>query len=201
MSKFILPSHPVYKTAPPTSKGWVHEIKFDGFRVQLHSGPEPIIYSRNGSDFSKRFRTLLPHLRELPPAIIDAELVACDDDDKPDFHALMFRPKNLCLWIFDLLADKRDVRALPLITRRTMLRNILPEPGVLRMSESFSDPVKLLASCETMGLEGIVSKKADQPYKSGKNLGWIKVKTLSWRAMNQDRPELFQRRERAPSAE
>ena len=150
---------------------------------------------------SRSASALLPHLRELPPAIIDAELVACDDDDKPDFHALMFRPKNLCLWIFDLLADKRDVRALPLITRRTMLRNILPEPGVLRMSESFSDPVKLLASCETMGLEGIVSKKADQPYKSGKNLGWIKVKTLSWRAMNQDRPELFQRRERAPSAE
>ena len=75
------------------------------------------------------------------------------------------------------------------------------EPGVVRMSESFSDPIKSLESCEKMGLEGVVSKKADQPYKSGKNVGWIKVKTLSWRAMNQDRPELFQRRERAPSAE
>ena len=113
----------------------------------------------------------------------------------------MFRPKNLCLWCFDLLADKNDVRALPLITRRTMLRKLLPEPDVLRMSESFSDAKKLLESCEAMGLEGVVSKKADQPYKSGKNVGWIKVKTLSWRAMNQDRPELFQRREQAPSAE
>ena len=190
---FIPPSHPVHKPSPPTSKGWVHEIKFDGFRVQLHTGPEPTIYSRNGSDFSKRFRSLLPHLRELKPAIIDAELVACDDEDKPDFNALMFRPKNLCLWCFDLLADKNDVRPLPLITHRTMLRKLLPEPDVLRMSESFSDAKKLLESCEAMGLEGIVSKKADQPYKSGKNVAWIKVKTLSWRAANQARPEMFRR--------
>ena len=193
MRKFIPPTHPVYKTAPPTSNGWLHEIKFDGFRVQLHTGPGPTIYSRNGSDFTRRFRSLLPALSEYPPAIIDAELVACDKDDKPDFHALMFRPSNLCLWCFDLLADERDLRALPLITRRAMLRKLLLEPSVLRMSESFSDPKKLLASCEAMGLEGIVSKKADQPYKSGKNVGWIKVKTLSWRMANQDRPELFQR--------
>ena len=190
---FIPPSHPVHKPSPPTSKGWVHEIKFDGFRVQLHTGPEPTIYSRNGSDFSKRFRSLLPHLRELKPAIIDAELVACDDEDKPDFNALMFRPKNLCLWCFDLLADKNDVRPLPLITHRTMLRKLLPEPDVLRMSESFSDAKKLLESCEAMGLEGIVSKKADQPYKSGKNVAWTKVKTLSWRAANQARLEMFRR--------
>lgn len=82
---------------------------------------------------------------------------------------------------------------LPLITRRRVLRKLVPKPGVLRMSESFSDPIKLLESCEAMGLEGIVSKKADQPYTSGKNAAWIKVKTLSWRAANQDRPQLFQR--------
>jgi bifunctional non-homologous end joining protein LigD len=197
---FIVPSAAVYKTASPTSKGWLHEIKFDGFRVQLHTGPDPVIYSRTGSDFSKRFRQLLPALAELPKAIIDAELVACDEEDRPDFHALMFGSKNLCLWCFDVLAEKNDdVRALPLITRRIMLKKLLPEPGVLRMSESFSDPVKLMASCEAMGLEGVVSKRADQPYKSGRNVGWIKVKSLAWRTANQDRPEMFQRREQTPT--
>lgn len=193
---FIVPSAAVYKTASPTSKGWLHEIKFDGFRVQLHTGPAPVIYSRTGSDFSKRFRQLLPALAELPKAIIDAELVACDEDDKPDFHALMFGSKNLCFWCFDLLSDKSDLRALPLVTRRMMLKKLLPEPGVLRMSESFTDPVKLMASCEVMGLEGIVSKQAGQPYVSGRNVGWIKVKTQAWRAANQDRPTLFERREK-----
>lgn len=137
----------------------------------------------------------------LPRAIIDAELVACDEDDRPDFHALMFKPANLCLWCFDLLAEKRDMRALPLITRRAMLKRLLPETGVLRMSESFGCPKKLLESCEKMGLEGIVSKKADQPYKSGQNVGWIKVKTASWRVANQDRPEMFQRRQPQPAVE
>jgi bifunctional non-homologous end joining protein LigD len=106
----------------------------------------------------------------------------------------MFQPRNLCLWCFDLLADKSDVRPLLLITRRTMLKRLLPEPGVLRMSESFSDAKKLLERCEQMGLEGIVSKKADQPYKSGRNVAWVKVKTRSWRAANQERPEMFQRK-------
>jgi bifunctional non-homologous end joining protein LigD len=71
---------PSTKDAPPTSKGWLHEIKFDGFRVQLHTGPEPVIYSRNGSDFSKRFGGLLPALAALPKAVIDAELCACDEE-------------------------------------------------------------------------------------------------------------------------
>jgi ATP-dependent DNA ligase len=61
------------------------------------------------------------------------------------------------------------------------------------MSESFKDRANLLQICEDMGLEGVVSKRAGQPYKSGKNVGWIKVKTLAWRAANQDRPEMFQR--------
>src|SRR5689334_18760780 len=98
---FIVPSQPVQKLAPPTGKGWIHELKFDGFRVQLHTGAEPVIYSRNGADFTKRFRSLVPALQALPPAIVDAELVACDCNDRPDFRALMFGSKNLCLWCFD----------------------------------------------------------------------------------------------------
>ena len=187
---FIVPSQPVQKLAPPLSKGWLHELKFDGFRVQLHTGPEPLIFSRNGADFTKRFRSLMPALQTLPPAIIDAELVACDGNDRPDFRALLFGSKNLCLWCFDLLS--RTARSFPLITRRHNLKQLLKGPDVLRLSETFADPVKLLQACEDMGLEGIVSKKADQPYKSGKNVGWVKVKTAAWREANSSRWELFE---------
>ena len=189
---FIVPSQAVLKTAPPTSKGWLHEIKFDGFRAQVHTGPNPVIYSRNGSDFTKRFRSLVPMLQGLPPAIVDAELVACDGNDRPDFRALMFGSKNLCLWCFDLLSPA--VRSFPLITRRHHLKQLLKGQDILRLSETFADPVNLLQACEDMGLEGIVSKKADQPYKSGKNVGWVKVKTAAWRAANADRYELFEKR-------
>lgn len=65
----------------------------------------------------------------------------------------------------------------------------MPKNSPLKMSQSFKDPLALLASCEEMGLEGIVSK--DQPYKSGKNVGWVMVKTLKWRAANLDRPDMF----------
>jgi bifunctional non-homologous end joining protein LigD len=130
-------------------------------------------------------------------AIIDAELVACDDDGKPDFGALMARTSasgNVCAWCFDLLAhDGRDLRQLPLVKRKDLLRDILnaADDDTLRYADEFPDPEKLLAAIESMGLEGIVSKLVEQPYRSGKNPGWIKVKSKSWRAANRDRWELF----------
>jgi bifunctional non-homologous end joining protein LigD len=105
---------------------------------------------------------------------------------------LLFGSKNLCLWCFDLLSP--GVSALPLITRRHHLKQLLKGQEVLRLSETFADPIKLLQACEDMCLEGILSKKADQPYKSGNNVGWIKVKTVAWRAANADRCELFEKR-------
>jgi ATP dependent DNA ligase domain len=106
------------------------------------------------------------------------------------------------LWCFDLLTlDGRDVRQLPLLERRAALRQLLTDAGddTLRFSEEFADPVKLLQVAESMGLEGIVSKRAEQPYVSGGNPGWVKVKTRSWREANADRHKLFgNRRKRYP---
>jgi ATP-dependent DNA ligase len=66
--------------------------------------------------------------------------------------------------------------------------------GTLRFSDDFADPEKLLEAADRMLLEGIVSKRADQPYRSGKNPGWVKVKTKAWHAANGDRSRLFQKR-------
>ena len=89
---FIIPSAPVLKRQPPTGPQWLHEVKFDGWRAQLHkAGDEVAIFTRKGHDYTKRFPAIRDSLRALPAdsAIIDAEIVVCDSDGKPDFKALM----------------------------------------------------------------------------------------------------------------
>jgi bifunctional non-homologous end joining protein LigD len=90
----------------------------------------------------------------------------------------------------------RGLRRRTLIERKAMLRHLLnkADDHVLRFSEPFPDAVKLLAAVEGQGLEGIVSKLGHQPYRSGKNSGWIKVKCRAWREGNKDRWELFEKR-------
>ena len=198
-ARFITPSAPVLKSTPPSDGGWLHEVKFDGWRAQLHKcGDEVVIFTRNGHDYTRRFPTIRDSLLSLPArsAIIDAEIVVCDGDGKPDFNALMEgRAGHLCAWCFDLLElNGYRERKRALIDRKAMLRQLLikADDHVLRYSDEFANAEKLLAVATKQGLEGIVSKKATQQYVSGKNVGWIKVKTASWREANRDRWELFQ---------
>ena len=185
----------------------MHEIKFVGWRLQLHKGGDAAtLFGRRGSDLTKRFRDVRDALVALPcrAAIIDAEVVVCDSDGKPDFTALMARStENLCCWCFDLLSlDGRDVRGKPLTERKGLLRDLLiaADDDTLRYSDDFEEAEKLLAVAEKMGLEGIVSKKADQSYVPGKNLGWIKVKTSTWREANKNRFELFDKSKGTPTS-
>ena len=191
LSAFVQPSLPVLKDEPPSGLGWIHEIKLDGFRVQVHTGPKPIIFSRNGLDLSNRFDSLVRSMSKLKPAIIDAEIVALDTCGRPDFRALMGGSRQLCIYGFDLLYMDDDLRALRLKTRRNKLRRFLKAGAPILLSDDFPDPVQLLEVADRMRLEGIVSKKLDQPYRSGKNPGWVKVKTHSWREANIDRGEMF----------
>lgn len=197
---FIAPSAPVLKPRPPAGPEWLHEVKFDGWRAQLHvAGGAGRLYSRNGNDLTPRFRSIAAALQALPArdAVIDAEAVACDADGMPDFRAIMARrPRTLCAWCFDLLwLDGEDLRTLPLEARRARLEELLAGASdTLRFSEAFADPVALLTECQRLRLEGIVSKRRDQPYRSGPNPGWVKVKSASWRAENRERWKLFEKR-------
>ena len=198
---FIIPSAPVLKRQPPTGPQWLHEVKFDGWRAQLHrAGDEVAIYTRKGHDYTKRFLEIRDSLLVLPArsAIIDAEIVVCDSDGKPDFKALMEGTAgDLCAWCFDLLElNRHDLRSERLEDRRERLRSLLnkADDHVLRFSDTFADPTKLLEATARMRLEGIVSKLRDQPYSSGKNPGWVKVKCREWREANRDRWELFEKR-------
>ena len=104
------------------------------------------------------------------------------------------------MWLFDLFdLDDRDLARMPLDERRARLARLaarLPRGSVFKLSESFDDPQQLLDVAQAMGLEGVVSKRRDAHYRSGRWSKWVKVKTESWRRDNRERWRLFERRAR-----
>jgi bifunctional non-homologous end joining protein LigD len=204
-SPFIPPAQPVLRPAPPRGDAWVREVKFDGWLIQLHKHRNSIaIYTRSGADFTHRLRAIAEAVASLPvrSIVIDGELTACDKRGLPDFRSLHFRgfrTNELCVWAFDVLwLDNTDIRPAPLTDRKRLLESIVNKTGDnwLRFSETFNEGEKLLKAAERMGLEGVVSKRRDVPYRSGIDCGWIKVKCQSWKDANKDRGELFNRRKR-----
>jgi bifunctional non-homologous end joining protein LigD len=196
-NRFIEPSAPVLRPEPPIGPEWLHEVKHDGWRAQIHlRNDKATIYGKNGGDLTRRFRFLATVVERLPitSAIIDAELV--DADGTPNFYAMMRgAPHGCCAYCFDLLEfDGRSLVVAPLEDRRYLLRRLLKraDKDTLRLSETFDDPITLLGACEKTGLEGIVSKRRGDPYHSGSKSGWIKVKTAAWRAANRERHKLFE---------
>jgi bifunctional non-homologous end joining protein LigD len=170
--KFLQPCHPQRAKTVPAGDHWQHEIKFDGFRVQIHKlGNEVELFSRNGSRFSRRFPRLVSVLREIPTrsAIIDGEIVANNAGGMPDFWPLFLRsakPAELHVWAFDLLAlNRKDLRKWSLEARRGRLQALVIRfrCPVLLHSEAFDDGEALLRVAEKHGLEGVVSKRRDAP--------------------------------------
>jgi bifunctional non-homologous end joining protein LigD len=199
---FIKPMAPTLAKVPPAGPDWLHEVKFDGWRMQLHvEQGDAALYSKNGTDYTKRFSALRDTIVSIPvkSAIIDCELVACDDTGMPNFRKLMEmgnKSPALCLWCFDLLSlDGARILPLPLSQRKAMLADVLAsaDDEHLQFSGDFDDPVKLLDTCQRMNLEGIVSKRRDSAYRSGPTRDWLKIKTATWRAANRDRGELFEK--------
>jgi bifunctional non-homologous end joining protein LigD len=170
--RFILPATPRRRDRPPVGDRWIHEVKFDGYRHQVHkAGRDVDLLSRNGHRFTGRFPDIAFVLRTLPAkaAIIDAELVACSSTGVPYFrklHASAATSDELGLWAFDLLhLNGKDLVELPLVKRRAKLQALIERhdhPTVL-FSDAFDNPLRLLAACEERRMEGIVSKRIDAP--------------------------------------
>lgn len=199
LSKFIKPSEPVERDHPPEGDEYHHEVKWDGWRAQLHkSGNDVHIYSRNGK-WLPRFNPMLEPLSLLPSksVIIDAEFVALNGKGLPDFRALVGGQRHsLVCFCFDLLElNGKDMRPLPLVKRRASLQRLLTKASIpeLQFSDSYGDPISLLARLDKQGIEGIVSKVKAQAYVSGRNRSWVKVKCHAWRAANADRKDLFKK--------
>jgi bifunctional non-homologous end joining protein LigD len=172
---------------PPAGPGWAHEIKFDGYRVQLRVQKRKAqIRTRSGLDWTDQFAAIAKVARALPDCIIDGEVCAVDDNNMPSFARLQEAlaeetSEGLVFFAFDLLIDgKEDCRELPLTTRKERLKALLDDADLgdtLRHVEHFeSTGNEVWASACKMNLEGIISKRLDAPYVSGRHGGWTKAK-------------------------
>jgi bifunctional non-homologous end joining protein LigD len=171
---------------PPAGSGWLHEIKYDGYRaVAALAGGKCRIYTRSGQDWTEKFHSVAVALQKLKvsSALLDGEIVALDVHGRTSFQLLQRGLKEgripLTYYVFDILElDGRDLRGEPLSRRKQVLRRILARAkDPLRYSEDVAGhgPEVLAKACR-MGLEGIVSKQSDKPYLSRRSASWIKTK-------------------------
>ena len=174
---------------PPGGVGWSHEIKFDGYRIQIGiGGGRAVLRTRKGLDWSDRFPELSADAATWPDAVIDGELCALDDDHMPDFGALQAAISNektgsLVYFAFDLLFEgAEDLRKLPLSHRKARLQAYMDRiakraAGRMRYVEHFaSSGQAVLESACRMDLEGVISKKLEAPYHAGRSTTWLKSK-------------------------
>ncbi len=184
---FVPPSLAVLHETAPSGPGWLHEIKLDGYRIEArldHGSVE--LLTRNRQDWTHRFKLIAEAVAALPAAtaLLDGELVVEDEKGASNFSLLQTdlkdgRSDRFRYWVFDLLhLDGRDLTELPLIERKAALQQLLQgQRGPIRYAEHFDeDGPRIFKHACTMNLEGIVSKRRDAPYRSGRSDNFVKVK-------------------------
>ncbi len=186
---FVAPQLATLVSAPPRGDNWVHEIKFDGYRLlAVVNDGQTKLFTRAANDWSSRFKPLCTAFAKLKVknAVIDGEVVYVQDDGSFSFHGLQNalstgKLDRLRFYAFDLLhCDGVDLRTKPLTERKALLHEILSHPpALLAYSEHFVEPGNQVfnRACD-LALEGIVSKRADAPYRSGRNETWLKSKCI-----------------------
>jgi len=176
--------------APPEGEQWLHEIKFDGYRLLgFLSDGEVVLRTRNGLDWTAKFPSVASAIASLKAkdAVLDMEAVVIDEQGKSGFQALQAalgdggRRDRIVAYTFDLLhLDGKDLTRLKLTERKEKLDNLLKKskPGsALRFSDHFSESgAEMLAKACGLGLEGIICKRADAPYTAGRDKNWLKAK-------------------------
>ncbi len=189
MPAFIEPQLALLVERPPADGGWGHEIKLDGYRLQLRvQDGRAVLKTRKGLDWTAKFAAIATAAGHLPDCIVDGEAVALNAQGAPDFSALQAalsegRGEALVFFVFDILfAGAEDLRSLPLVERKSHLKEMLdslsPESGShLRYLEHLeTSGAEILESACRISLEGIVSKQLDAPYRSGRTGSWLKAK-------------------------
>lgn len=186
---FVEPQLAKLRDDPPSGDEWLHELKFDGYRIQaLIAGHQVRLITRNGKDWTDRYPAVAKALAalEVETAAIDGELVALDERGHSHFASLQAAIKGendatLAFYAFDLLSrDGKDLCKKPLTERKAALREIIPDDDEI---VRFSDHIEgkgddVIGKACGMGLEGIISKKATSKYVSGRGSGWIKSKCV-----------------------
>jgi len=190
LPRFVEPCLATLQDKPPAGDAWLHEVKFDGYRLQARiSAGKVKLRTRSGLDWTERFgERIADALAALPceTALIDGEVVALGENGISSFSALQAalsegKTANLVFFAFDLLhLDGANLQAEPLLARKEQLEELLKVADVdppLRYSEHFIEPGQtMLRHACRMGLEGVISKRAEAPYRSGRGRDWIKSK-------------------------
>jgi bifunctional non-homologous end joining protein LigD len=187
LAGFIEPCLPTLSESVPSGPEWVHEIKHDGYRfICRREGDRVRVFSRHGNDYSDRVPAITDALQSLKvkSVTLDGEGVVCDPDGVTDFDLLRAAlgrkgSRRAFLYAFDVLElDGRDLRDRPWEDRRKALTKLLRKASGIRLSDHLAttDGDTLFHHACAMGLEGIVAKRRDRPYRSGRSPDWIKVK-------------------------
>jgi bifunctional non-homologous end joining protein LigD len=192
---FIPPCLPMTAPRPPSGPLWLHEVKHDGFRVIARRDGERVrLYSRPGNDLTNRFPLIVEAMARLPSCTLDGEAVACDDSGVPSFNLLLHRKRDdhVFLYAFDLSELRgKDLRREPLEQRKVDLRRLLAdtETGLVFNEwidgEEF-DGATVFEHARSLGLEGIVSKRKDSRYVSGRSPYWLKMKNPASEAAHRE---------------
>ncbi|HRI50576.1 MAG TPA: non-homologous end-joining DNA ligase [Pseudomonadota bacterium] len=192
LPEFIAPQLALLVSAPPADEHYVHEIKFDGYRVLArlcHAGaaPQVQLFTRSGNDWTGKFAGIAEAVASLAveSAFVDGEVVALDDQGRSSFQRLQGSLSGradapLCYCVFDLLyLNGYDLRSQPLLDRKELLAALLdhnPHP-LLRYSEHFTGSgERMFQRACSEHLEGIICKDGRRPYVSSRSTGWLKVK-------------------------
>jgi bifunctional non-homologous end joining protein LigD len=179
------PCLPTSGTSVPATPVWLHEIKYDGYRLIVQrEGKSVRLFSRNGNDWSGRYPWIVEAALRNPhnQFVIDGEAVVLGVDGIADFNALHSRKheEEVQLYAFDILAlDGDDLRPLPLSVRKSNLARLLrgrPDGIFVAPFEQGEIGPDLFRAACNMGLEGMVSERRDRPYRGGRSPDWVKVK-------------------------
>jgi len=188
LPRFVAPALATLVADMPADRNWLYEVKFDGYRaIASVSGESVRIYTRNGLDWTKRYPAIAATLAtlDLDGALLDGEIVVVDEEGRTDFGALQSSLEGkggaLSYFVFDLLADGgTDWRKRLLTERKARLKNLLGAAGH-KGPVFYTDHVEqggetMLATLCEKGFEGLIAKRPDAPYRSGRGLAWLKVK-------------------------
>jgi bifunctional non-homologous end joining protein LigD len=187
MPGFIKPQLATLKSRAPKGDQWLHEIKYDGYRIQVHlNRGRKKVFTRNGLDWIKRFTEIAGALAAPGEAIIDGEVVVVHEG-RTNFSELQAelaagRQGRLVYYAFDLLWREGDLRKLPQIERKQRLLDLLGENDiempVLYSEHLTGDGQEMFEHAAKLNWEGIVSKRADAPYRSERTEACLKIKTV-----------------------
>ncbi|QND64591.1 ATP-dependent DNA ligase [Mesorhizobium loti] len=186
--RFLPPLMPTLVEKPPDGEGWIHEVKFDGYRSQLIIDEDGIrIFTRNGHDWTAKYRDLVTEAKSLgtESAIVDGEIIVLNEAGLSDFSelrkAITRRQHDLYFVAFDLLhLNGHDLRDMALEERREILADMIPADIRIQFSQALpgkADAIYHLV--DQAGLEGMVSKRRDSKYRSGPSTNWLKAKCYS----------------------